>query len=90
MSKKSDKILKLIESNYVTENDQYGIPSIICDNQMNTSFSLTHSIGRNNLVGTVKKYLIQEVGFDNDLSELFAEKFIEYKYGIYCDFVINM
>ena len=25
MSKKSDKILKLIESNYVTENDQYGI-----------------------------------------------------------------
>ena len=30
------------------------------------------------------------ITFDNDLSELFAEKFIEFKYGIYCDFVINM
>jgi hypothetical protein len=83
------KIFKYIDTYYVLSEDKYKVPSIIKDNS-GYVFSLVLSSTRFTLIKCIKLKLVEELGMDAISAEKVSEKFVESKYKIFCDFVVNM
>ena len=83
------KIFKYIDTYYVLSEDKYKVPSIVKDNSGYT-FSLVLSSTRFILIKCIKLKLVEELGMDTISAEKVSEKFVESKYKIFCDFVVNM
>lgn len=90
MGNKSDKILKIIETNFIVENDKYNTPSLINVSDKSQTISLSTSMGRKEILISVKNFLFNTIGFDEKTSLIIADKYVEHKYNIWCDFIKKM